>query len=65
VTPTELQLWLRTDVTERADAMAGLIEAGDLRLVQTDYGLRLTRAHEGIVTNYELAGLPALPAGAA
>jgi hypothetical protein len=65
MTPTELQLWLAADVTERADALASLIEAGDLRLVDHDGELVLIRGHDRIVTNLEAGSMPVLPPASA
>jgi hypothetical protein len=66
MTPIELQLWLRTSPAEHASAIAELIEAGDLHLVEDDTGqLRLVRAHLDMVTRLESGTLPALPAGTA
>jgi hypothetical protein len=65
VTPTELALWLAADVDERADALASLVEAGDLVPIDTDTGMTVARAHAREITNYELDGMPASPAASA
>jgi hypothetical protein len=61
-TPAELALWLAS--AENVDAVATLLESGDLRLVECATGATILRTHTNDITRFEVGSAPILPPAA-
>jgi hypothetical protein len=59
MTPAELALWLAA--VENVDALATLLESGDLRMVSCASGYTVLRTHLNIVTRFEVGSALILP----
>lgn len=63
ITAAALSLWLSAETQERVNALADLVEAGDLNIVAGDSNdlFGLSRGHTDIVTRFETGtALPAM-----
>jgi hypothetical protein len=58
-TPSELALWLAAP--DNVDAIATLLESGDLKLVQCATGATVLKTHTNDITKYEIGAAPILP----
>jgi hypothetical protein len=58
-TASELALWLKS--AENVDALATLLESGDLTLVLCDSGSTVLRTHIRDITKLEIGAAPILP----
>jgi hypothetical protein len=58
-TPAELSIWLKS--AEAVDALATLIESGDLKLIECATGYTCLRTHMRDLTKLEIGDTPILP----
>jgi hypothetical protein len=59
-TPATLAIWLNS--AENVDAIATLLESGDLRLVECANGATVLRTHSNDILRLEVGKAPILPA---